>query len=366
METKAGLNALKTLYELGQSPWYDNIDRRLIITGELERIVKNGITGLTSNPTIFEKAVAASDIYGEQIGALAKKGKSAKEIYDEVTISDVRDAADLLRDVYIRTDRVDGYVSIEVYPEYAHDTGNTISYAKAIFERIGRDNIMIKIPGTKEGFEAVRALIKEGINVNVTLLFSLEQYENAAGAYIEGLKSRVRDGEIIDKVVSVASVFVSRIDTRIDKMLDNLKEDSLKGRAAVAHAKMIYQRFKELFGKGDFDSLKKRGAHMQRPLWASTSTKNPLYSDVKYVEELIGEDTINTIPHSTMDAFLGHGSPHLTIEEESNGAKDLLKRLNDLNIDINQVCQRIQDEGVDAFQRSFDKLIDTIEKEIDK
>lgn len=356
------VNTLKRLYKLGQSPWYDNIDRRLLDSGELKDIIENGIVGLTSNPTIFQKAVAASDIYDEQIKTLAKQGKSPKEIYDEVTIFDVRKAADLLRDIYLKTKRQDGYVSIEVYPEYAHDPQNTVRYAKKIYEKIGRDNIMIKVPGTEEGYEAIRTLIREGINVNVTLLFSVEHYERAATAYIEGLKDRLKDGRTIEGVASVASIFVSRIDTKVDKFLDEQKEDSLKGKIAVANTKMIYQKFKKLFSDENFGNLRQNGANIQRPLWASTSTKNPLYRDVKYVEELIGKDTINTIPHATMEAFLDHGRVSLTIEENLEDAKGALKRLDELKIDISQVCQTIQDEGVDAFQASFDKLIDTIQK----
>lgn len=357
------VNTLKKLYQLGQSPWYDNIDRRLINSGELKSFIENGIVGLTSNPTIFQKAVAASDIYDEQIQRLAKEGKSQKEIYDEVTVFDVRKAADLLKDIYLRTNRVDGYVSIEVYPEYAHHPKNTISYAKMIYEKIGRENIMIKVPGTKVGYEAIRALIREGININVTLLFSLEQYQKAALAYIDGLKDKLKDGKDIEGIASVASIFVSRIDTKIDKMLD---DNSLKGKIAAANTKMIYQRFKELFSDENFGDLKKRGAHIQRPLWASTSTKNPLYSDVKYADELIGKNTINTLPHTTMEAFLDHGQVRLTIEEDLDGAREALDKLDLLKIDISKVCQAIQDEGVVAFQESFDRLIDTIQRETDK
>ncbi len=360
------MNTLKRLYELGQSPWYDNIDRWLIISGGLNEFIENGIMGLTSNPTIFEKAVAASNIYDQQIRNLAKEGKGAREIYDAVTILDVQKAADLLKDVYIRTNKVDGYVSIEVYPEYAHDPENTIRYAKYIYERINRENIMIKVPGTKNGYEAVRALIREGINVNVTLLFSVEHYERAALAYMEGLQDRMKNGKPIEEIASVASIFVSRIDTKCDNVFEERKTDSLKGKIAVANTKMIYQRFKELFSDKNFDDLKRSGGRIQRPLWASTGTKNPAYSDVKYVEELIGKDTINTIPHATMEAFLDHGRPNLTIEEDLTGARELLEELRKVNIDISQVCQTIQDEGVTAFQASFDKLIDTIQKEIDK
>lgn len=360
METKVKVNTLKRLYDLGQSPWYDNIDRRLIASGGLKQIIENGIMGLTSNPTIFEKAVAASDIYNKQIEMLAKRRMSPKEIYDEITISDVRDAADLLKDIYIKSGRIDGYVSIEVYPEYAHSAKDTISYAKMLFNKIKRENIMIKVPGTKGGCEAVRALVRDGINVNVTLLFSLAHYERAASAYIDGLRDRIKDGRIVKGIASVASVFISRIDTWIDKMLDEKKDPLLRGKAAVANTKLIYQRFKELFGYKNFGDLRRKGAFVQRPLWASTSTKDPSYSDVKYVDELIGRDTINTIPHTAMDAFLDHGRPSLTIEKDVSGAQDILRNLSGLGIDITSACQAIQDDGVKAFQASFDKLIAAI------
>jgi len=356
------VNTLKKLYELGQSPWYDNIDRRLIRNGMLENYIQSGIVGLTSNPTIFQKAVEASNIYNEQKRTLSKAGKSAKEIYDEITISDVRDAADLLKGIYKKTNGIDGYVSIEVYPEYAHDPQKTILYAKDIFRKIKRDNIMIKVPGTQRGCEAVRSLIREGINVNVTLLFSIEHYEKAAGAYIEGLKDRLKDGNTIETAASVASVFISRIDTWIDKRLKAVDRQPLTGKAAVANTKMIYQKFKEIFSEENFGSLRHKGARAQRPLWASTSTKDPAYSDVKYVEELIGKDTINTMPQATMDAFAEHGRPRLAIEDDINEAVSLLKKLGELNIDISAVCQEIQDEGVSLFQASFDKLIDTIKR----
>ncbi|NQT07157.1 MAG: transaldolase, partial [Candidatus Omnitrophica bacterium] len=336
---------------------------RLIKSGKLKAIIDNGIMGLTSNPTIFQKAVAASDIYKEQIEELAKAGKSAKEIYDAVTISDVREAADLLEDVYLTTGKIDGYVSIEVYPEYAHDPAKTIEYARDVYKRINRKNIMIKVPGTREGYEAVKALIKEGISVNVTLLFSVEHYRPAALAYIDGLRERVKGNKDIKDIRSVASVFISRIDTRCDKILDEKGEGALKGRAAVANTRMVYQAFKDLFSAENFDDLRKKGAEVQRPLWASTSAKNPVYKDIKYVEELVAKDTVNTIPHATMEAYLDHGEPQLNIEDGLDGVKNDLEKFKALGIDMTGLCQSIQDDGVDAFQRSFDDLIGAIEKE---
>ncbi|MBL7068293.1 MAG: transaldolase [Candidatus Omnitrophica bacterium] len=360
METKLKLSTLRKLYRLGQSPWYDNIDRRLIRSGTLKSYIDSGIVGLTSNPTIFQKAVEASNIYDEQIKTLSKEGKGAREIYDEITISDVRDAADLLKGIYLTTNGIDGYVSIEVYPEYAHDPKKTVLCAEDIFKRIGRENIMIKVPGTERGCAAVRSLIREGINVNVTLLFSVGHYERAARAYIDGLEDRLKDGNSIKGVASVASLFISRIDTWIDKRLKNVQNESLKGKAACANTKMIYQKFKEIFNDENFGALRKRGGQIQRPLWASTSTKDPAYNDVKYVEELIGKDTINTMPQQTMDAFIEHGEARLAIEDDLGDAVDSLKKLGELKIDLSAVCQEIQDEGVSLFQASFDKLIDTI------
>ncbi len=366
MDTTTEITTLKRLYELGQSPWYDNIDRRFLASGGLKGLIDNGIMGLTSNPTIFQKAVDASDIYNSQIQGLAGEGKAAKEIYDEITVSDVRTAADLLRGVYQRTKGADGYVSIEVYPEYAHDPENTIRYARMIYERIKRDNIMIKVPGTKEGYGAIRSLIRDGINVNVTLLFSVAHYERAASAYIEGLGDRLDDGKEIGTIASVASVFVSRVDTKIDKMLTGTEEEALKGQAAVSNVKMIYQKFKEVFGDNNFGRLRKKGGRAQRPLWASTSTKDPAYSDVKYVETLVGRDTVNTLPHQTVEAFLDHGKPELNIEKGLDSAKMALERLKTVKIEISEICQIIQDDGVSAFQASFDKLIETIKNEIGK
>jgi transaldolase len=356
------MNVLKRLSRLGQSPWYDNIKRSFLITGGLKRMIdEDGICGVTSNPTIFEKAINSSTEYDEDIQRLIRSGKTAREIYDELTIRDVSMAADILMDTFKKSNRMDGYVSIEVLPEYAHDVSRTIEDAKRIFRQIGKENIMIKVPGTKESPEAIRTLISEGVNVNVTLLFSLPHYEAIANAYIEGLKDRLRKGEDLNTVNSVASVFISRVDTTVDKILAEKGIKQLMGKAAVANAKMIYQRFKEIFSDEDFSELEAKGAHTQRVLWASTSTKNPAYNDIKYVEELIAKDSINTIPDVTLAAFRDHGKPAITIEDGLEDAKETLINLASFGIDINDICQQIQDEGLDAFQASFDKLIDSIE-----
>lgn len=376
MATKAFLSAnpLKELARFNQSPWYDNIERSLIKNGGLKELIDDfGILGVTTNPSIFEKAIVNSSAYDGQISELAGNGKSILEIYDELTISDVREAADLFREIYLDSDRMDGYISIEVLPDFAHDVIKTVDYAREIFKRINRENIMIKIPATSESPQAITTLISEGININATLIFSKAHYETIAKAYIDGLKLALKNKRDISKICSVASVFVSRVDTKVDLLLgelsksDSSKADlakSLKGRVAVANCKIIYQVFKKIFAEADFEKLKNKGAKAQRVLWGSTSTKNPLYSDVKYVEELIGADTINTIPPETVKAFREHGRPGLSLEKELNEAERILAELKVLGINLDSVCQEIQDAGVKAFQDSFNKLIAAIKEKV--
>lgn len=358
-------NNLTALRALGQSPWYDNIDRRLILNGDLKKLFELGITGVTSNPTIFEKAINTSSVYDGPIRQMAAAGKSTKEIYDVITVEDVQSTADLLYETYERTQGRDGYVSLEVLPEYAHHAEKTIDHARRIYKEVARANLMIKVPGTQEGAGAIKILTREGINVNITLLFSLEHYEAGARAYLEGLRDRRSDGKPLNSVCSVASVFVSRVDTRVDKLLDAVGQDSLKGKIAVANAKVIYQRFKELFYGDAFEKLASAGARTQRLLWGSTGTKNPAYSDVKYVDELIGKDTINTLPHNTLKAFLDHGTSRLTIEENLHTERGHLDRLVGLGIDLNQICDEIQEEGVEAFWDSFRQLVEAITRKAD-
>lgn len=353
-------NNLTALAAMGQSPWYDNIDRRLIQNGQLQKLISLGVRGVTSNPSIFEKAVNGSAVYDETIQALARAGNSPEQIYDVITVQDVQSAADLLSETYNKTRGRDGYVSLEVLPKYAHDPAKTIDHARRIHKEVARPNLMIKVPGTKEGPEAITVLTREGINVNVTLLFSLQHYEASAMAYVDGLRERLRAGRALDDVCSVASVFVSRVDTKVDQRLDELKEEGLKGKIAVANAKMIYQRFRALFFDQTFGELASQGAQIQRVLWGSTSTKNPDYVDVKYVDELIGRDSINTLPHRTLEAFLDHGSAQLRIERDLNGEKAYLERLKDLGINLNTMCDEIQKEGVKVFSDAFDQLIDAI------
>jgi transaldolase len=355
-------NSLVALAALGQSPWYDNMDRRLIQNGQLQKLIALGVTGVTSNPSIFEKAINGSGVYDDTIQALARAGKSPKQIYDVITVQDVQAVADLLSEIYMKSGGRDGYVSLEVLPEYAYDPVKTIDHARQIYREVARPNLMIKVPGTREGQEAIRVLSREGINVNVTLLFSLAQYEASAMAYLDGLRQRLEEGHSSRDVFSVASVFVSRIDTKVDERLEELREDRLKGKIAVANAKMIYQRFKTLFFGQTFRKLASQGAHIQRVLWGSTSTKNPDYRDTKYVDELVGRDTVNTLPHHTLEAFLDHGTPKLSIEKDLPKAKEHLEQLKDLGIDLNESCDAIQKQGVDAFSESFNQLISAIRR----
>jgi transaldolase len=363
------MHPLKKLYELGQSPWYDNIDRKLLKSGELDRLIRDfGIKGLTTNPSIFEKAISKSSEYDGQIRELAKQGRGLYEIYDELTAADVGLAADLLKETYKETNGRDGYVSIEVLPEYAHLSQDTIDYARRIFKTIGRPNIMVKVPGTSESAPAIKTLISEGINVNVTLLFSTQHYQQVAQAYIDGLKERLRNGEDLRNVASVASVFVSRIDTRMDKLLAEHPDhhryglNDLCGCLAVANSKMIYQLFKKIFSPDNFGYLQDKGAKVQRVLWASTSTKNPAYSDIKYVQELVGKDTINTLPHETVLAFADHGSPQPCLEDNLEQERKRIEDCRKLGVDLIKVCQEIQDAGLRAFQDSFDQVIGAIQK----
>ncbi|OIO35046.1 MAG: transaldolase [Candidatus Omnitrophica bacterium CG1_02_44_16] len=369
------VNKLNKLRQLGQSPWYDNIDRRLIDSGELKSFFDMGIVGVTSNPTIFEKAINGSVVYDEKIKRLKKEGKSLEAIYDDLTADDVRDAADMLSGVYDRTEGLDGYVSIEVLPTYAHDPEKTLEYARYIHKKVGRKNIMIKVPGTPQASSAIRALIAEGISVNVTLLFSVEQYEPAALAYMDGLRDRLRLGLDLKSVSSVASVFISRIDTKVDNILDVLinreagvgagdKVASLRGKIAIANAKFIYRRFKELFDDRIFGELKAWGGRAQRPLWASTSSKNPAYSACIYVDNLIGPLTVNTMPHQTVSAFAGHGRVALTLESDLGRAEAYALQLSELGVNLATICDEAQKEGILVFGRSFDTLMASLKAKV--
>jgi len=359
----SGPNALQRLWALGQSPWIDFIDRDLIASGKLEELVDDGIRGLTSNPTIFAKAVATGQ-YDDLVRREIEAGDDARAIYEEIAVTDVGDAADVLRRVYDAADGADGFASIEVEPDLAADTDGTVARARELWARLERPNVFIKIPATEAGIPAIETAISENINVNVTLMFSVDVYRRVARAYIAGLRARHERGEDISRVASVASFFVSRVDTKIDKMLNELGTRAAleaRGKAAIANAKLAYEAFGEIFGGDEFADLRAAGARVQRCLWASTSTKNPDYRDVLYVEELIGPDTVDTMPTETITAFLEHGRVAQTIDRNVDGAKQALREVEALGISMERVTDELIEEGVASFAKSFDELIESIE-----
>jgi transaldolase len=356
-------NALQRLHaEQDQSPWIDFIDRELIESGKLDEMVDDGIRGLTSNPTIFAKAVATGQ-YDELIRDEIAAGHGARDIYQKIAVSDVGDAADVLRRVYDASDGADGYASIEVEPDLAEDSDGTLARARELWSLVHRPNAFIKIPATEAGIPAIEAAIAEGINVNVTLMFSVEVYRRVAQAYVAGLRTRHGRGEDVSRVASVASFFVSRVDTKADAYLDEIGTDAAlasRGRAAIANAKLAYEAFGEIFG-AEFDDLRAAGARVQRCLWASTSTKNPAYRDVLYVEELIGPETVNTMPIETIAAFLDHGTLERTLDRDVDAARAAIAALEAAGVSLERVTGELITEGVAAFGKSFDELIDTIE-----
>src|SRR6185312_9516511 len=359
------MNSLLELRKRGQSIWLDYIRRDLIRNGELKRLIEDeGLRGVTSNPSIFEKAIDDSTEYDEALGGLFARNPNieARELYDTLSIEDVRDATDILRPAYDESGGLDGFVSIEPPPQLTRDTQATIEEGRRLWRTVNRPNLMIKVVATPEGVQAVEALIAEGINVNITLMFSMKHYEAVAGAYIRGLK---RCGKP-EKIASVASFFVSRVDTQVDKALDALGSPealALRGKIAIANSKRVYQRFREIFAGDDFSALRKKGAHVQRPLWASTSTKNPRYRDVLYVEELIGPETVNTIPPATMKAFRDHGQVRGdTIQENLPEADAQLQTLSKLGIDLNAIADKLQVDGVAAFASAYDRVLAALEK----
>jgi len=369
-------NPLRKLQEIGQSIWLDNLSRNLISSGELKRlIVEDSITGITSNPTIFQKAISGSKDYDASIRRLLEKGvRDEKEIFLGLALEDISRAADLLWPVYRKSGGLDGFVSIEVSPDLAYHTEKTVAEARRLFSTIGKKNILIKVPGTKQGIPAIEQLTSEGVNVNVTLLFSVNRYEEIAEAYIRGLEKRARQGEPVDEIVSVASFFVSRVDTLADKTLesrissatseaDQRKIRSLLGKAAVANARIAYKKYKEIFWGKRFQALIR--AHVQRILWGSTGTKNPTYSDIKYVQELIGPDSINTMPEATLEAFKDHGQAQITIYDNLEEAERLFSQLQGVGVDINQVTEQLEGEGVKLFSDSFYLLLKEIAQKRD-
>jgi len=355
-------NLLK-LIDLGQSYWLDNLSREMIANGELKkRVSQQGLRGMTSNPTIFNKAISSGDRYDAQFKKLLKKDLPTEEIYEGLVVKDIQDACDRLKPVFNSSDGVDGFVSLEVSPHLARDTEGSIKEARHLFKKVKRPNVMIKIPGTAEGIPAIEACLFDGININITLLFSVERYEEIARAYIRALERRVKLGLQVKNVASVASFFLSRIDVLVDKLLKEKGNTELLGKAAVANAKLAYQSFKKIFGSDTWKALAQNdGARVQRLLWASTSTKNPEYSDLMYVEPLIGRDTINTMPEETITALADHGklSPD-TIESGVDEARQVMAGLEQAGINFREVARQLEEEGIQKFIDPFDQLIKSL------
>lgn len=360
------MTKLHELNRLGQSVWYDNIRRGLLDSGELATFVEAGVTGVTSNPSIFEKAIAGSDDYDAALATLVAKDRPVVELYETLAIKDIQRAADVLRPVYDQADGLDGYVSLEVNPKLAHDTQGTIADARRLFATLDRANVMIKVPATPAGVPAIETLIGEGININVTLIFSLAQYRAVAEAYISGLERRSVSGKDLSGVASVASFFVSRIDTAVDRALNDIGNRTVQGKIAIASAKAAYVQFKEIFAGERWERLAAQGARVQRPLWASTSTKNAAYPDTIYVDTLIGPHTVNTVPPVTLDAFRDHGTVALTLEVGADRAVAQLAQLADLGLDLGAITQKLQDDGVAAFARSFESLLDSVQEKCER
>lgn len=359
---------LQELREHGQSPWIDYIAREFVREGELERLIQQGIVGLTSNPTIFQKAISEGSTYDEQLREVMQSTEDPREVFLALASTDAREACDLFRPVFDQGEGTrDGWVSLEVDPDLAHDAQSTAKEAQRIHETVGRPNLFVKIPGTEEGLEAIEETIAVGIPVNVTLLFSLQRHRDAAEAYLRGLR-RLRDsGGSLDRVASVASFFVSRVDTEADRRLDEIGgHDELKGKLAIANAKLAYQTYLELFSGSDWEDLAAAGASPQRCLWASTSTKNPDYRDVLYVEELIGANTVNTMPPETIKAVLDHGRIQDTLEKDVDQAKRTLEQFGQAGIDYDEVVETLEREGVEKFAKSFRDLIDGVKAKRDQ
>ncbi len=375
LETSKATNPLKALLSYGQSMWLDYIRRDLITSGSLKKMIQDdGLRGMTSNPAIFEKAIGESSLYDDMLKSLAsRRDLDATGRYEQIAIRDIQDVADVLRPVYEESKFRDGYVSLEVSPLLALKTQETIEEARRLWKAVNRENVMIKVPGTAEGLPAIRQLIGEGININVTLLFAQEVYEKVAEAYIAGLEDLGKSGGNLKKMASVASFFISRIDSLVDSMIDdNLKTapdgqqktllNSLKGKVAIANGKLTYQRYQRIFSGPRWEALAAKGAQTQRVLWASTSTKNPAYRDVMYVEELIGADTVNTMPPATIDAFRDHGKLRKSLTENVAGAQKVMDDLASAGISIKEVTTKLTTDGVKLFADAFHKLLGAVEK----
>ena len=355
---------IKNIQNLGQSIWLDFFDRKIMSSGKLQNLIdEDGVSGMTSNPSIFEKAINNSSDYDEDIAELFKQKNSSDDIFLALAVNDIKRAADFFKSVYKKTNGNDGYVSIEVSPRFAHDTECTINQARKLWKAINRKNVMIKIPGTLEGLPAIRRCISEGININITLLFDLQRYKQVIDAYMLGLKDRVKINQPINDIASVASFFLSRIDVMIDPILEKKGLNKMKGEVAIACAKKAYDIYKNTFTSDEFKELIAKGAKPQRVLWASTSSKDPSFSDVKYVEALIGPETINTIPIETLQAFNDHGHLENHLEDNLEKATYLLSTLKENGIDINSITQQLEEDGIKKFNKAYDTLLDAIEKQ---
>ncbi len=361
-------NNVKRIHDFGQSIWLDFIEKKLMESGQLQKLIdEDGVRGITSNPAIFEKAISSSSDYDEQIARHAAEGKTNDEIFYAIAIDDIRAAADIFKQVYEEeVEGADGFVSLEVSPFLARDTEGTINQAMDLWKKVDRKNVMIKIPGTAEGLPAIREAISEGININVTLLFGLPRYEEVTEAYISGLEDRLNAGKSIKGIASVASFFLSRIDVLIGPMLEQKGFNELKGEVAIASAKKAYQIYKRVFCTDRFKKLEEKGARPQRVLWASTSSKDPAFSDIKYVEALIGPDTVDTIPMETLEAYRDHGNPENRLEQNLNKAHLTMEKLKEIGINIDEITQKLEDEGIEKFNKPYEKLLKAIEEQRSK
>lgn len=349
------MNRIAELLAHGQSCWMDDLTRQMIVDGELKRRIADGVRGITTNPAILEKATSEGDAYKSDIAKDQQRGLSPAEIYDELITTDVRQACDLMRPIYDASNGEDGFVSLEVSPYLAHDTEGSIDEARRYWREVDRPNLFIKIPGTAEGVPAIEQMLFEGVNINITLLFSIESYEAVAEAYVRALERRLAEGLPIDRIASVASFFLSRIDVLVDEKLGDAKH--LKGKAAVANAKLAYQSFKRLLESDRWKRLTQKGARPQRMLWASTSTKNPDYDDLMYVEPLIGPMTINTMPRKTIEAFLDHGEVADTVGNDVDNARNVMAKVEQAGISFARVTRQLEDEGIQKFIEPYDKLM---------
>lgn len=362
------MNPLVELHAFGQSFWYDNIRRKLLEDGTLQSLINDdGLRGMTSNPSIFQKAIGESDDYDTQMKELIAQDASVSEIYEALALKDIQTACDMFANLYEESNRGDGFVSLEVSPHLANDTEGTIEEARRLFKAVDRPNVMIKVPATSAGIPAIETLISEGVNINITLMFNMAHYEAVAKAYIDGLQKLIENGGDPTKVASVASFFVSRVDAAVDKKLEELNDpaaEALMGKTAIANAKIVYQRFKEIFHGEAFNQLKAASAAPQRLLWASTSTKNPDYPDTLYVDNLIGPETVNTMPPNTIDAFRDHGTVARTLDKDVDEAQLVLDNLAELGVDLSDITEQLQEDGVEAFMNSFDDLMEVIENKM--